>query len=414
MLSATEYSFATTELRVALENQGQQAILRYLEGDQVEQRPETFRNAIPYFEAARRLGPGSPGIDGRELFCRGRELIFTKTPQGYADAVRFLEDAARVDPKGAYSFNALGIAYLEQAARDAAKFDLAIAAFQDAIRLAPHWVYPRHNLGLAFAERGQYDLSIRAYREAMKFGPDHSYLSYNLGLLYQRLNRLNDAEQSYRAALRIALSARDSGLRPATQGQWREGAEIRNALGSVEASRTGGRHRDNTEKLYRQALLDDQRARPARHNLALLLSRDRESVEAEQLWRQNLADDANDTAARLALGDYLDRLGRNEEAAREYQAAIGADGSFPGVRRKLATALIKLNRIDEARTVLEHALQNSQGATVLEDLDDLEAQAGRIAQSEARYREAEVKFGSRVDRERVRKKREKLAGASRR
>jgi tetratricopeptide (TPR) repeat protein len=408
-LDPSAYSFARTELLAALENQGQRAILRYLEGDQVEQRADSFRNAAPYFQAARQLAPDVASIESRELFCRGRESIFLKTPQGYGSAVTLLENAARLDPRGAYSFNALGIAYLEQAPRDAVKFSLAIAAFQDAIRLAPHWVYPRHNLALAYAERGQYDLAIRAYRDAMRVGPNYSYLPYNLGLLYQRLNRLNDAEQSYRDALGIAQSARDSGIRPAAPGQWREGADIHNALGSIESARSGGRHRDNAEKFYRQALLDDDRSHAARHNLALLLSRDHQSPEAEQLWRRNLADDANDIASRLALADYFDRIGRSEDAAREYQAAIGGANGFPGVRRKLAAALVKLDRVDEARAVLEQALQDSPSPNLLEDLGDLEAHAGRSTDAIARYRDAETKFVSRSDQARVRKKRERAA-----
>jgi tetratricopeptide (TPR) repeat protein len=412
-LSPALFGVAETELRIALENQGQRAILRYLEGDQVEQRRETFQNAATNFEAARRLDLQPGRREPRELFCRGRELIFAKTQPAYADAVRFLEDAARADPRGAYSFNALGIAYLEQAAGDLSRFDMAIAAFEDAIRLAPHWVYPRHNLALAYAERGQYDRAIRAYREAMKWGPDYSYLAYNLGLLYQRLNRLNDAEEAYREALKIAESARAKGLRPGVQGQWREGADIYNGLASIEASRPGVRHAHRAEELYRRAIQEYDGSRAARHNLALLLSRAGESAEAETLWARNLAEDQNDLASRLARADYLERHDRLEDAVREYELAIGAEGSFPGIRRKLAAVLLKLKRIEPARAMLVRAMQDDPSPNLLEELGDLEVHAGQTSEALARYRDAEAKYRSSTDRSRVKKKQAQLATAKR-
>ena len=371
-----EYRLLETELRVALENQGQQVVLHYLQGDQVEQKRESFQLAARYFQASLLLAPDSPSVEARQLFCQGRDAIFAKN---YDEAISLLDRAGRIDPKGAYSFNALGIAYLEQGS-----FPSAVGAFQDAIRRAPYWVYPRHNLALALVEQGQYDPAIRAYREALKLGPTYSYLPYNLGLLYQRLNRLTDAEQSYKDALRVAQAARDSGLRPAAPGAWREGADIYNALGSLEAAHRGRRHREHAETLYRQALQSYAGSRPARHNLALLLSRGGESAEAEQLWRQNLTEEPGDIASRLALARYLStRPGREDDAVREYLTAIGPDGSFPGIREEL--------------TVLSHKI---------EALADQAAVARQSERADQLYRVAETAYASDADKARVRQKRE--------
>ena len=376
--ASLEHQLRETELRVALENRGQQVVLRYLLGDQIEQKREGFEDAARYFQAAQLLAQDSPSVEARQLFCQGRDAIFKKA---YDDAIRLLDRAARIDPKGAYSFNALGIAYLEQA-----QFASAVGAFHDAIRLAPFWIYPRHNLALALAEEGQYDLAINTYRDAMKLGPTYSYVPYNLGLLYERLNRMTDAEQSYKDALRIAQAARNSGLRPAPTGDWREGADIYNALGSLEAARTGRRHRQNAENLYRQALQSYHGSLPARHNLALLLSHGGESAEAEQLWRQNLNDDPGDLASRLALARYLSgRPGREEEAVREYITAIGADSSFPGIRRELKAL-----------------------ATKVESLGDQAALAGELGRAEQLYRTAENTYYLDADKARVRQKRERM------
>ncbi len=387
---------AETELRVALENQGQEVVLQYLRGDQLAPDRDSFRRAARLFATAEQLAQDSASVEGRRLFCEGRFAIFEKR---YPEAIRLLGSAARVDPKGAYSFNGLGIAYLEQS-----KYSLAIGAFDDAIRLAPYWVYPRHNLALALAEQGQYDLAIRAYREAMKLGPEYSYVAYNLGLLYERLNRSNDAQESFAAALRIAEAARSNGLRPAIAGNWQEGAEILNALGSLEAARPGRKHAQAAENYYRLAIAEYKEARTARHNLALLLSRNGPSTEAEQLWRGMLSSETSDLAARLAFARYFARVGRPEDAAREYLLAVGG-GAFPGIRRELASVYLKLGRTDEARAALEQALRRSPaGGPLLEDLGDVETAAGNTARARERYRDAEAAYAGSADKARVRKK----------
>jgi len=398
-LQAGDYSVEAEKLRVALEDRGQEVLLQYLAGEAAPQNRARFFSGTAYFEAAQLLAPESLYLQSRMVFCQGRVAVFDKD---YALAITLLERAIRLDPERAYSYNALGIAYLERA-----QYEQAILAFRDAIRRAPYWVYPQHNLALAYAESGQYDRATRTYQEAMNLGPSYSYLPYNLGLLYQRNNRLGDAEQSYRNALRIEQTTRGS----ATSTQpWTAAAVIVNALGSVEASRSGHRNRDHAEKFFRQALQYDAEFRPARHNLALILSRDHQSPEAERLWRQNLAADPGDIASHLALAEYLDRIGRKEEAASEYTLAIAGDGAYPGIRRKLAAVYLELNRFDDARSVLQRGLQLAPASpNLLEDLGDVEARAGQMARAEELYREAEDDSSGSSDKTRIRQKRDRLS-----
>jgi len=145
-------------LRVTLEDRGQQVVLAYLRGDQENQKREQFENGGKDFAAALELDPRMAFDESRMLFCQGRSLIFPDraNQKDYANAVAMLERAIRLDPNRAYSYNALGIAYLEQVPRNPAFYDLAAAAFHDAIQRAPYWPYPWHNLALALAERGNY------------------------------------------------------------------------------------------------------------------------------------------------------------------------------------------------------------------------------------------------------------------
>ena len=226
-LPAQQMLLQENDLRVALENQAQQVLLRYLAGDQSPQAKSDFDAGSSYMEAAIRLTPESLYLEGRDDFFQGRGLLFDKQ---YPQAANLLEQSVRIDPGEAYPYNALGIAYLEQA-----DFAQAIPAFRDAARRAPNWSYPLHNLALAYVESGDYQNAIRSYQQAMKLTPQYSYLPYNLGLVYQRLNQRNEAEAAYRKAMALAPDS----------------AEPQNALGSLKASE--GKYAE-AEKFYRDAL----------------------------------------------------------------------------------------------------------------------------------------------------------------
>jgi tetratricopeptide (TPR) repeat protein len=194
-LSPEQYQERKNQLQVALENKAQEVLLRYLAGDESPQSRGAFEQGARYMDAARTLTQESLFLEGRQDFFQGRALLFDKK---FPEAAQLLEQSVRIDPGGAYGFNALGIAYLEQA-----QYDKAIPAFHDAIRRAQHWSYPLHNEALTYVETGDYKSAIRAYQEAIRLSPQYSYLPYNLGLVYQRLNRRKDAEASYQKARRI-------------------------------------------------------------------------------------------------------------------------------------------------------------------------------------------------------------------
>ena len=206
-----QYQERENQLRVALENKAQEVLLRYLAGDETPQSRDEFQSGARYMDAARTLTQESLFLEGRQDFFQGRALLFDKK---FPEAANLLEQAVRIDPGAAYGFNALGIAYLEQA-----QYDKAIPAFRDAVRRAQHWSYPLHNEALAYVETGDYRSAIRAYQEAIRLTPQYSYLPYNLGLVYQRLNRRKDAEAAYMKAEMLAPNS----------------AEPYNALGTLES-----------------------------------------------------------------------------------------------------------------------------------------------------------------------------------
>ena len=149
-----------------------------------------LRTLRKVFEEALHLRPDAEFDRSRALFCEGRARIFDGQ---YAEAQRLLESSIQIDPKRAYAYNALGIAQLEQIARTGQGFDAATDALRNAMRYAPYWAYPIHNLALVSSERGDYDRAIQLYQYAMSIAPRYSYLPYNLGLLYERIGDFDNA-----------------------------------------------------------------------------------------------------------------------------------------------------------------------------------------------------------------------------
>jgi protein O-mannosyl-transferase len=381
-LSPEQMFLQENALRVALEDQAQQVLLRYLAGDQSPQAKSEFDAGSKYMEAAMRLTPESLYLEGRDSFFRGRGLLFDKQ---YDQAANLLEQSVRIDPGEAYGYNALGIAYLEQA-----DFAKAFPAFRDAVRRAPNWSYPLHNLALAYEEAGDYQNAIRSYQQAMRITPQYSYLPYQLGLIYQRLNRRRDSEIAYRRALALAPDS----------------AEPLNALGSLKASE--GKTAE-AEKFYRDALQKNPSlltALAARHNLALLLEglSGRQS-EAIALWKQNIATDPTHLASRLSLAELLARTGDTAGAIEQYAFVIESKPEYVAARMALAGLYLKSNQTDKALEQLRAAAKSdAQNASLWEQIGDAEKSLNHADAAREAYATALKLQLEKNDRKRVRAK----------
>ena len=362
-LNSEQYTERENQLRIALENKAQEVLLRYLQGEETPQTREEFERGGKYMEAARTLTHESLYLEGREDFFQGRAMLFDKN---FPQAAQKLEDAVRIDPGAAYGYNALGIAYLEQA-----QYDKAIPAFHDAVRRAQHWSYPLHNEALAYVETGDYKNAIRAYQAAIRLTPYYSYLPYNLGLVYQRLNRRKDAEVSYKKAMQLAPNT----------------AEPYNALGTLKAAEN---KRDEAEKLYRESLQKDPKLLPARHNLAILLAGEKNrEQEAIDLWRENLRQSPDYLPSRISLAGELADRGDNAGAIEEYRKVLAAKPGYVAARLALANLLAKTGNTDQAlQDLREVSKTETQNSAVFEQIGDLESGRQHATEAKAAYQSA--------------------------
>jgi tetratricopeptide (TPR) repeat protein len=82
----------------------------------------------------------------------------------------------------------------------AARYEAAVARFENAIRLAPSLLAAKGNLGVARRRLGDVEGALRAYQEALAIDPHDPGILGNLAALY----RMQGAEREARAALALA------------------------------------------------------------------------------------------------------------------------------------------------------------------------------------------------------------------
>ncbi len=91
----------------------------------------------------------------------------------------------------------LGLALKQQG-----NLDDAIAAYREAIRLAPS-DNAFNNLGNALSDQGKFDEAIAAYKEALRLQPDKAFAHNNLGNVFSEQQKFAEAIPYFREAIRL-------------------------------------------------------------------------------------------------------------------------------------------------------------------------------------------------------------------
>ncbi|HLK20315.1 MAG TPA: tetratricopeptide repeat protein [Bryobacteraceae bacterium] len=391
-------------LQVALEDRGQEVMTRYLEGEEIPQTKGDFERCAKLFQEALQLKPDAEFDRSRALFCEGRARIFDGQ---FAEAQKLLESSIQIDSKRAYAYNALGIAQLEQIARTGQGFDAATDALRNAMRYAPYWAYPVHNLALVSSERGDYDRAIQLYQYGMSIAPRYSYLPYNLGLLYERIGDFDNANIWFQKAREVLETY---GRKPAA-GPWPERARIWNALGTVARSQD---RNGRALQFFEKALADDSQDLNARHNLALAFAARRNFSKADALWIANIQDAPDFLPTRIAYAGSLAERGEKAAAIDLYEKIIAEKADYVGAREALARLYLGQGQAAKALDEVDRALvRSSSNAALLELRGDAHARLGQESAAREDWTRAMNVAADRGFRARVNKKLRSLAVAVR-
>jgi hypothetical protein len=146
---------------------------------------------------------------------------------------------------------------------------LAIVHYETAARLKPEAPWIARNLGLAYADDGQWSQALQAYMKGLEFASHDAALLTDAGLAWERTGDQEHAVEAYRAALRVDA----------------EFGRAHNNLGQI-LWKTGKQDEAITE--FRAALDADPSLAPASYNLGLALESQGLRGEALHTWESFL------------------------------------------------------------------------------------------------------------------------------
>jgi tetratricopeptide (TPR) repeat protein len=123
------------------------------------------------------------------------------------DQIQHLENAAKMAPKNAGAWIALGNALM-----DTQRLSEAIDAYQKALALDPKNVDVRVDMGTCYFNSGQPEKALDEFRKAIKTNPNHVIAHRNSGVVLSRgLNRPAEAAREFEKYLELAPNAHDAG-----------------------------------------------------------------------------------------------------------------------------------------------------------------------------------------------------------
>jgi tetratricopeptide (TPR) repeat protein len=191
--------------------------------------------------------------------------------------------------------------------------------------------------GVRLFQAGKFDAAITALRQAIKLGPEDAGSHHALGLAFSRRGRLDEAA----ASLRIAIILKDDF--PAAH------FDLANALDGLSRSQ------EAMTACRRAVELAPQLAEGHRL-LGELLDAVGESEEAAESFRRAASASSDDTAGRLDLVRALVLRGDFQEAETQLRHAIALDPGSDELHRTLGQLLATQGRFDEAIEACDRAL----------------------------------------------------------
>jgi uncharacterized caspase-like protein/tetratricopeptide (TPR) repeat protein len=187
-------------LSTVLEEIGQQAINEYVRSPEEVStlRRDLFPRGAKAFNCLLKLRPQDQIVEAKKLFCDGRVFIDDSKSK---EAIAVLQRAVALDPKAAYAFNALGVAYRQE--KDNAK---ATEAFLKATQLAPNWALPHFQLGAQYYTQKEWERAAVEFKAASGLAPKDTITRLMLTRTYRERGDYPQAEREAQELLQANAS----------------------------------------------------------------------------------------------------------------------------------------------------------------------------------------------------------------
>ncbi|HOQ98473.1 MAG TPA: tetratricopeptide repeat protein [Anaerolineae bacterium] len=290
----------------------------------------------------------------------------------YEAAIAAYKEAVRLAPTNASYHSHLGNAYYWQSKSPGSEklLDEAIGEYQQAIGLDPYDAATRTNLANVYNIAGRAGDALHEYEEAVRVAPCDASSLFLLANQYSTMGRDADAEAAF---------ARLAELKPSMSIAWHYLGSAAFARGDYAAA----------EAAYRAALHSEPGDANLHYALASALYGLERYAEAEAEYRRCTELLPQDAASFAGLGDALAKLGRSAEAIAAYDRALQLDAEQPLVWVSLGLlyeagrdwAQAEQAYAQAARLAPDNALTRSAHARALWQLN-------RIAEAVAEYEAA--------------------------
>jgi len=264
-------------------------------------------------------------------------------------------------------------------ARDAKKYDEALAAYGDVLKLKARDPRAAYGLGNVFTDQRRWEDAERNYRDAVQWGPTNVDALVALSVvLVQPVSGANNAKRFSDAVSFAQLAVK---LDPKNAVAW-------DRLGVALQSR--GQFSAETEQAYRRAVELDPQFATAYAHLARLLRKMERGNEATPFYDQSIAL-AKDPATLVLIADSLQSEQQWEKSEAVLRKALEMDSRSPSVLYLLGRALNVLKRYPEAEGYLKSAIELSPQAF------QPYALLGQAYLAQGRLEDAEKTYGSAVN-----------------
>jgi tetratricopeptide (TPR) repeat protein len=220
-------------------------------------------------------------------------------------------DTVNKSPDSADVHHNLGIAYASKG-----QLDRAVAEFQETLRMKPDYVNAHKNLGVAYESQGQLDRAIAEFQETLRMKPNYALPHYCLGHLYAAQGQLDRAVAEYQEALR---------LNP-------DSAEAHNNLGTVYRSQG---QLDKAVAEYQMALRLNPDYGKAHNNLGVVYVSQGQLDKAIAEYKEALRLNPAYALAHNNLGIVYAAQGQLDRAIAEYKEALRLKPDYYEARQHL-------------------------------------------------------------------------------
>ncbi len=263
--------------------------------------------------------------------------------------------------------NNLGVAYYKLG-----RYQEAIEAYKQAIRIKPDYADAHYNLGVACDKLSRWQDEIEAYKQAIKIKPNYAKAYYNLGISYEDLGRYPDAVEAYKQAIQIKPDYAEAyinlGVTYCKLGRYQDATEACKKALTIKPNYAEayinfgviyyklGRYQDAIEA-YKQTIKIKPDYAEAYYNLGVSYENISRYQDAADAYKQAIRIKPNYAEAYINLGIACYKLDRYQDAADAYKQAIRIKPDFAMAYFNLGIACYKLDRYQDAVEAYKQAIK---------------------------------------------------------